>query len=38
MVTVAASDGRRKSAPLGGTNPEILARLALMELEAKISG
>jgi hypothetical protein len=37
MVTVTASDGRQKRAPLGGSNPEILARLALMELEAKNS-
>ena len=38
MVTVTASDGRQKSAPLGGGNPEILARLALIALEGKISG
>jgi hypothetical protein len=28
---------RQKSASLGGSKPEILARLALIELEAKIS-
>ena len=37
MVTVTAADGRQKSAPLGGSNPELLARLALIELEAKNS-
>jgi hypothetical protein len=37
MVTVTAADGRQKSAPLGGSNPEILARLALIELEVKNS-
>jgi hypothetical protein len=35
MVTVTAADGRQKSAPLG--DPEILARLALIELEVKNS-
>jgi hypothetical protein len=34
MLTVTTADGRRKNAPLGGTNPEILARLTLVELEA----
>jgi len=34
MMTVTAADGRRKNAPLGGTPPEILARLTLVELEA----
>jgi hypothetical protein len=34
MLTVTSSDGRQKSAPLGGSDPEILARLTLIELEA----
>jgi hypothetical protein len=34
MLTVTTTDGRQKNAPLGGTNPEILARLTLVELEA----
>lgn len=34
MMTVTAADGRQKNAPLGGTPPEILARLTLVELEA----
>jgi hypothetical protein len=34
MLTVTALDGRQKSAPAGGGRPEILARLALIELEA----
>jgi hypothetical protein len=34
MMTVIAADGRQKNAPLGGTPPEILARLTLLELEA----
>jgi hypothetical protein len=34
MLTVTSSDGRQKSAPLGGSNPETLARLTLIELEA----
>jgi len=38
MVTVTAPDGRQKSAPLGGGHPEILARLALIALEAKTLG
>jgi hypothetical protein len=29
-------DGRQNSAPLGGSKPEILARLALIELESEI--
>jgi len=37
MLTVTTLDGRHKSAPLSGTKPEILARLTLIELEAKIS-
>jgi len=37
-VTVTAPDGRQKSAPLGGGHPEILARLALIALEAKTLG
>jgi hypothetical protein len=34
MLTVTSSDGRQKSAPLGDSNPETLARLTLIELEA----
>jgi hypothetical protein len=34
MMIVTSADGRQKNAPLGGTNPEILARLTLVELEA----
>jgi hypothetical protein len=34
MITVATSDGRQKSVPLGGTTAEVLARLTLTELEA----
>jgi hypothetical protein len=34
MMTVTSSDGRQKSTPLGGTKPEILARLTLVKLEA----
>jgi len=34
MMIVTAADGRQKNTPLGGTPPEILARLALVELEA----
>jgi hypothetical protein len=34
MMTVTTADGRQKNAPLGGTSPEILARLTLLELEA----
>jgi hypothetical protein len=34
MLIVTSSDGRQKRAPLGGSSPEILARLALVELEA----
>jgi len=33
MMIVTSADGRQKNAPLGGTNPEILARLTLVELE-----
>jgi hypothetical protein len=33
MLTVTTLDGRQNSAPLGGSKPEILARLALIELE-----
>ncbi len=36
MLTVTTSDGRQKTAPLGGTKPEILARLVLIDLENKI--
>jgi len=35
MLTVTTPDGRQKSAPLGSTNPEIIARLTLIELEAR---
>jgi hypothetical protein len=37
MLIVTSSDGRQKSAPLGGVNPENLARLTLIELEAQKS-
>ncbi len=37
MLTVTALDGRQKAAPLGGSKPELLARLALIELELKNS-
>jgi hypothetical protein len=37
MMTVTTSDGRQKSAPLGGGNPEMLARLTLDKLEAEKS-
>jgi len=37
MLTVTTADGRQKSAPLGGTNPEILARLTLLDLESGTS-
>jgi hypothetical protein len=33
MLTVTMLDGRQKSAPAGGSKPETLARLALIELE-----
>jgi hypothetical protein len=36
MLTVTTSDGRQKTAPLGGTKPEVLARLVLIDLENKI--
>jgi hypothetical protein len=36
-LIVISSDGRRKSAPLGGSKPELLARLTLIELEAQKS-
>lgn len=36
MLTVTTSDGRQKTAPLGGSKPEILARLVLIDLENKI--
>jgi len=34
MLIVTSADARQKCAPLGGSSPEILARLALIELEA----
>jgi hypothetical protein len=38
MLIVTSSDGQRqKFAPLGGSSPEILARLTLIELEARQS-
>jgi hypothetical protein len=37
MLVVTSSDGRQKCAPLGGSSPEILARLVLIELEARQS-
>ncbi len=33
MLTVTTSDGRQKTAPLGGSKPETLARLVLIDLE-----
>jgi hypothetical protein len=36
MMTVSTLDGRQKTAPLGGSKPETLALLALVELESKI--
>jgi len=38
MMTVTTADGRQKNAPVGGTNPEMLARLTLVELEAADPG
>jgi hypothetical protein len=37
MLIVTSSDGQQKCAPLGGSSPEILARLTLIELEARQS-
>ena len=37
MLTVTTPDGRQKMAPLGGSKPEILARLVLTDLENKIT-
>jgi hypothetical protein len=34
MLIVTSSDGRQKTAPLGGINTEVLARLILIDLEA----
>jgi hypothetical protein len=33
LVTVTAPDGRTKSAQLGGSSPELVARLLLLELD-----
>jgi hypothetical protein len=33
LLTVTAPDGRTKSAQLGGSSPELVARLLLLELE-----
>jgi hypothetical protein len=37
MLIVTSADGRKKSVPLGGSSPEILARLTLIELEPAVS-
>jgi hypothetical protein len=37
MMIVTTSDGRQKSTPRGGGSPEILARLTLIDLEARTS-
>jgi len=34
MLIVTSTDGRQKTAPLGGINTEVLARLTLIDLEA----
>jgi hypothetical protein len=34
MLIVTSSDGRQKTAPLGGINTKVLARLTLIDLEA----
>jgi hypothetical protein len=33
LLTVTAADGRTKSAQLGGSSPELVARLLLLELD-----
>jgi hypothetical protein len=33
LLTVTAPDGRTKSAQLGGSSPELVARLLLLELD-----
>jgi hypothetical protein len=33
-LIVTSSDGRQKTAPLGGINTEVLARLILIDLDA----
>ena len=33
LITVTARDGRTKSAQLGGSSPELVARLLLLELD-----
>jgi hypothetical protein len=37
MMIVTTWDGRQKSTPLGGGSPEILARLTLIDMEARTS-
>ena len=37
LVTVTAPDGRTKSAQLGGSSPETMARLLLLDLEREKS-
>ena len=33
LITVTSPDGRKKTAQMGGTSPELMARLLLLELE-----
>ncbi|MGA8918565.1 MAG: hypothetical protein WB540_07520 [Pseudolabrys sp.] len=37
LITVTARDGRTKSAQLGGSSPELVARLLLLELDREKS-
>ncbi len=37
LVTVTAPDGRTRSAQLGGSSPETMARLLLLDLEREKS-
>ncbi len=37
LITVIARDGRTKSAQLGGSSPELVARLLLLELDRQNS-
>lgn len=37
LITVTARDGRTKSAQLGGSSPELVARLLLLELDRQNS-
>ncbi|MFZ0402427.1 MAG: hypothetical protein WAL03_15260 [Pseudolabrys sp.] len=36
-ITVTATDGRTKSVQLGGSSPELVARLLLLELDREKS-